>query len=90
LDFILDVELPENFITETQPDTRLKLKRHFPSNTIESVDNEFSKLREKEVSCIFRTKLTPLKVINLNDIPANLIVQIESVILNSKKDNQPE
>ena len=47
LDFILDTELLEQFITETQPDTWLKLKRQFPSNTIEIVANEFSKLRDK-------------------------------------------
>lgn len=47
LDYILDTDLLENFITETQPDAWLKLKRQFPSNTIEAVADEFSKLRDK-------------------------------------------
>lgn len=47
LDYIIDTELLEQFITETQPDTWLKLKRQFPSNTIEIVAHEFSKLRDK-------------------------------------------
>jgi len=47
LKYVLDVELLKQFITETQPDTWLKLEKQFPTNTMENVAAEFSKLRDK-------------------------------------------
>jgi type I restriction enzyme R subunit len=47
LEYVLDKALLEQFIRETQPDTWKKLEKEFPSNTIEAVANEYSKLRDK-------------------------------------------
>lgn len=47
LEFILDVEILEQFIRESQPDVWKKLENQFPTGTIEAVANEFSKLRDK-------------------------------------------
>ncbi len=47
LEYILDKELLEQFIHNTQPDTWRRLEKQFPSNTMEAVANEFSKLRDK-------------------------------------------
>ena len=47
LAYVLDKSLLENFIRESQPDVWKKLEKEFPSNTIEAVANEFSKLRDK-------------------------------------------
>jgi type I restriction enzyme R subunit len=47
LEYILDKVLLEQFIREAQPDVWKKLEKEFPSNTIDAVANEFSKLREK-------------------------------------------
>ena len=47
LDYILDIELLQEFIVNTQPDTWLKLKKQFPVKTMEAVAAEFSKLRDK-------------------------------------------
>ena len=47
LAFVLDKALLEQFIRESQPDVWKKLEKEFPSNTIEAVANEFSKLRDK-------------------------------------------
>lgn len=47
LEYVLDTQLLEQFIHETQPGTWKKLEKEFPINTIEAVANEFSKLREK-------------------------------------------
>lgn len=47
LEYILDTQLLEQFIRETQPSTWKKLEKEFPINPIEAVANEFSKLREK-------------------------------------------
>ena len=47
LEYLLDKVLLEQFIREAQPDVWKKLEKEFPSNTIDAVANEFSKLREK-------------------------------------------
>lgn len=47
LAYVLDLELLEQFIKETQPDIWLKLQKQFPANTIETVACEFAKLRDK-------------------------------------------
>jgi type I restriction enzyme R subunit len=47
LAYVLDKALLEQFIRESQPDVWKKLEKEFPSNTIEAVANEFSKLRDK-------------------------------------------
>ncbi len=47
LSYVLDKALLEQFIRESQPDVWKKLEKEFPSNTIEAVANEFSKLRDK-------------------------------------------
>lgn len=47
LEYILDIELLEQFIRDTQPESWQKLERQFPSNTIEAVANEYAKLRDK-------------------------------------------
>ena len=47
LTYLLDKALLEQFIREAQPDVWKKLEKEFPSNTIEAVANEFSKLRDK-------------------------------------------
>lgn len=47
LEYVLDLVKLEQFISETQPSTWLKLQKQFPENTIEAVANEFSKLRDK-------------------------------------------
>jgi type I restriction enzyme R subunit len=47
LGYVLDTELLEQFIRNTQPETWLKLEKQSPSNTIEAVANEFAKLRDK-------------------------------------------
>lgn len=47
LEYVIDKSLLEQFIREAQPDVWKKLEKEFPSNTIEAVANEFSKLRDK-------------------------------------------
>jgi type I restriction enzyme, R subunit len=47
LEYVLDKVLLEQFIREAQPDVWKKLEKEFPSNTIDAVANEFSKLRDK-------------------------------------------
>jgi type I restriction enzyme R subunit len=47
LDYVLDKTLLEQFIRNSQADTWKKLEKQFPSDTMEAVANEFSKLREK-------------------------------------------
>lgn len=47
LNHILDIELLEQFIKSSQPDTWQKLEKQFPSNTIQAVANEFSSLRDR-------------------------------------------
>ena len=47
LEYLLDKVLLEQFIREAQPDIWKKLEKEFPSNTIDAVAYEFSKLREK-------------------------------------------
>lgn len=47
LEYALDIELLEQFIRDTQPGTWQKLERQFPSNTIEAVAGEYTKLRDK-------------------------------------------
>jgi len=47
LEYALDKALLEQFIRESQPEVWKKLEKEFPSNTIEAVANEFSKLRDK-------------------------------------------
>lgn len=47
LDYVLDVELLQNFITTTQPDTWQKLQKQFPTNTMDAVSAEFAKLRDR-------------------------------------------
>ena len=47
LDYVLDVELLEQFIRNTQPETWKKLEKQFPTNAMEAVANEYSKLRDK-------------------------------------------
>ncbi|MBU0699736.1 DEAD/DEAH box helicase family protein [bacterium] len=47
LEYVLDIELLEQFIRDTQPETWRKLERQFPANTMESVANEYAKLRDK-------------------------------------------
>ncbi|MFH1859990.1 MAG: DEAD/DEAH box helicase family protein [bacterium] len=47
LGYALDLELLEQFIRDTQPETWRKLEKQFPANTIEAVANEFAKLRDK-------------------------------------------
>ena len=47
LEYVLDTALLEQFIKEAQPDVWKKLEKQFPTDTIEAVANEFSKLRDK-------------------------------------------
>jgi type I restriction enzyme R subunit len=47
LAYVLDKALLEQFIREAQPDVWKKLEKEFPSNTIEAVASEFTKLRDK-------------------------------------------
>lgn len=47
LDYVLDTELLKQFITTSQPDIWQKLEKQFPTNTIDAVANEFSKLRDR-------------------------------------------
>ena len=47
LAYVLDKALLEQFIRESQPDVWKKLEKEYPSDTIEAVANEFSKLRDK-------------------------------------------
>ncbi|MBI4708265.1 MAG: hypothetical protein HY761_10145 [Candidatus Omnitrophica bacterium] len=47
LEYGLDIELLEQFIRETQPETWQKLQKQFPANTMEAVANEYAKLRDK-------------------------------------------
>lgn len=47
LEYVLDVELLEQFIQNTQPETWMKLERQFPVNTMEAVAKEYAKLRDK-------------------------------------------
>ncbi|MBA4406579.1 restriction endonuclease subunit R [bacterium] len=47
LDYILDVELLEQFIRNTQPETWQKLQKQFATNTMIAVATEFTKLRDK-------------------------------------------
>lgn len=47
LEYVLDIELLEQFIRNTQPETWQKLQRQFPANTMEAVANEYAKLRDK-------------------------------------------
>ena len=47
LEYILDTDLLEQFIRNTQPETWQKLQKQFPSNTMEAVADEYSKLRDK-------------------------------------------
>lgn len=47
LKYVLDIELLEQFIRDTQPDTWQKLQRQFPTNTMEAIAHEYAKLREK-------------------------------------------
>jgi type I restriction enzyme R subunit len=47
LEYVLDVELLQNFITTTQPETWQKLQKQFPTNTMDAVSAEFAKLRDR-------------------------------------------
>ncbi|MBS1571874.1 MAG: hypothetical protein JST62_05705, partial [Bacteroidetes bacterium] len=47
LDYVLDTELLKQFITTSQPEIWQKLEKQFPTNTIDAVANEFSKLRDR-------------------------------------------
>jgi type I restriction enzyme, R subunit len=47
LEYILDIELLQNFIKVTQPETWQKLLKQFPSNTMDAVASEFAKLRDR-------------------------------------------
>jgi type I restriction enzyme R subunit len=47
LDYTLDVEMLQNFITTTQPETWQKLLKQFPLNTMDAIASEFSKLRDR-------------------------------------------
>ena len=47
LEYVLDIELLEQFIRNTQPETWQKLQRQFPVNAMEEVANEYAKLRDK-------------------------------------------
>ena len=47
LGYILDTEVLEQFIRDTQPETWQKLQKQFPGNTIEAVANEYTKLRDQ-------------------------------------------
>ncbi|HMZ95125.1 MAG TPA: DEAD/DEAH box helicase family protein [Chitinophagales bacterium] len=47
LDYVLDVELLQNFITTTQPEAWQKLQRQYPTNTMDAVASEFAKLRDR-------------------------------------------
>ncbi|MCB4791679.1 MAG: DEAD/DEAH box helicase family protein [Elusimicrobia bacterium] len=47
LDYLLDIELLEQFIQNTQPETWQKIQRQFPSNTMQAVADEYAKLRDK-------------------------------------------
>lgn len=47
LEYVLDIELLEQFIRNTQPETWKKLEKQFPLNTIDAVANEYVKLRDK-------------------------------------------
>ncbi len=47
LEYVLDTELLKQFITDTQPDTWQKLQKQFPTNTMDAVASEFSKLRDR-------------------------------------------
>jgi len=47
LDKLIDLEMLETFIKETQPEEWKKLNKQFPDNEIESVIYEFNKLKHK-------------------------------------------
>ena len=47
LDYVLDVELLQNFITTTQHEAWQKLQRQYPTNTMDAVASEFAKLRDR-------------------------------------------
>jgi type I restriction enzyme R subunit len=47
LDYVLDVELLQNFITTTQPEAWQKLQKQYPTNTMDAVAAEFAKLRDR-------------------------------------------
>lgn len=47
LDYVLDTELLMQFITTSQPEIWQKLEKQFPTNTMDAVANEFSKLRDR-------------------------------------------
>lgn len=47
LEFVLDKELIQQFIRDSQPDTWRKLENLFPADPMEAVADEFAKLRNK-------------------------------------------
>jgi len=47
LEYVLDIELLEQFIRNTQSETWRKLEKQFPVNTMDEVAAEYAKLRDK-------------------------------------------